>query len=153
MRKCPVDDFTLRPVTYEGVTIDVCTHCAGVWLDAGELDSIEETQASDFRGVPTTALDSVRASEGMAKARSETPRNCVKCNAGLDQREYAFASQVMIDQCPNGHGMWLDKDELARLEMFFEDQEDLDKILTSLEAEDRAAGGLLARLAAFLKGQ
>jgi len=152
MRNCPVDDFTLRPVTYEGVTIDVCPHCAGVWLDAGELETIQDAQASDFRGVPTGALDSVSAAQGMAHARSENPRSCVVCNAGLEKREYGFASQVMIDECPNGHGMWLDKDELARLEMFYEDQEDLDKILAALKDEDKAAGGLLARLGAFLRG-
>lgn len=152
MRKCPVDDFTLREVSYEGVKIDSCPHCSGVWLDAGELESIQDAQDSDFRGVPTGALDSVRAAEGMSRARSETPRSCVVCNAGLEQKEYAFASQVMIDQCPNGHGMWLDKDELARLEMFYEDQEDLDKILAALKDEDKAAGGLLARLSNFLKG-
>lgn len=152
MRNCPVDDFTLKPVTYEGVTIDTCPHCAGVWLDAGELESIQTAQASDFRDVPTGAMDSVSAAQGMAKAKQETPRNCVVCHSGLEQKEYAFASQVMIDQCPKGHGMWLDKDELARLEMFFEDQEDLDKILASLEDEDKAAGGLFAKLAVFLKG-
>lgn len=151
MRNCPVDDFTLRPVTYEEVTIDTCPHCSGVWLDAGELESIQSAQASDFRDVPTSTLDTVSAAEGMAKARSETPRGCVVCKAGLEQKEYAFASQVMIDQCPNGHGMWLDKDELARLEMFYEDQEDLDKILASLDEKDKAAGGLFAKIAAFMK--
>jgi len=108
MRKCPVDDFTLAQETYEGVTIDVCPHCSGVWLDSGELENIQDTQASDFRDVPTSAMDTVRAAENMARARSETPRNCVVCNAGLEQKEYGFASQVIIDECPNGHGMWLD---------------------------------------------
>ncbi len=152
MRNCPVDDFTLRPVTYEDVTIDTCPHCSGVWLDAGELESIQSAQTSDFRDVPSGgAMDSVSAAEDMAKARSESPRGCVVCNAGLEKKEYAFTSQVMIDQCPNGHGMWLDKDELARLEMFYEDQEDLDKILASMEEEDKAAGGLFAKLSAFLR--
>ena len=151
MRKCPVDDFTLAQETYEGVTIDVCPHCAGVWLDSGELESIQSTQASDFRDVPAGAMDTVRAAEDMARARTEAPRNCVSCNSGLEQKEYAFASQVMIDQCPNGHGIWLDKNELSRLEIFYEDQEDLDKILASLEQEDKAASGFFAKLAAYLK--
>ncbi len=152
MRKCPVDDFTLAQESYEGVTIDVCPHCSGVWLDSGELESIQSAQASDFRDVPTGSMDAVRAAENMAKARSETPRNCVVCNAGLEQKEYAFASQVMIDQCPNGHGIWLDKDELARLEMFFEDQEDLDKILASLEGEGKGLAGFMTKLWGRLRG-
>ena len=153
MRKCPVDDFTLRPVTYEGVTIDTCPNCAGVWLDAGELEAVQAAQDSDFRDVPTGgAMDTVRAAEAMAKAKTEAPRGCVVCHAGLSQKEYGFASQVLIDECPNGHGMWLDKDELARLEMFYEDQETFDKILESMAEEDRKAGSLLSRLFGALRG-
>lgn len=152
MRKCPVDDFTLKQETYEGVVIDVCPHCSGVWLDAGELEAVQSVQASDFRDVPTGgAMDKVRAAESMARSAEEIPRGCVVCNAGLEQKEYAFASQVMIDQCPNGHGMWLDKNELARLEMFFEDQQDLDKILASLEDEGNGLDGFFAKLWARLR--
>jgi len=153
MRKCPIDDFSLKQETYEGVTIDTCPHCKGVWLDAGELEAIQEAQDSDFRDVPTSgALDSVRAAEGMAEAKSEGPRNCVVCNSGLVQKEYAFASQVMIDNCPKGHGMWLDRDELARLEMFYEDEETLDKIMEVVEAEDKGLGGFLTKLWGKLRG-
>ena len=156
MRKCPVDDFTLKQETYEGETIDACPHCGGVWLDAGELEAVQAAQDSDFRDVPTGgAMETVRAAEGMARAAEETPRNCVVCNTGLVQKEYAFASQVMIDNCPKGHGMWLDKGKLARMEMFFEDEQDLDKILASLEAKDSnqgGLGGLLSRLWSGMRG-
>ena len=157
MRNCPVDDFTLRQETYEGVTIDVCPHCGGVWLDAGELEAVQNAQASDFRDVPTSgAMDSVRAAEAMGRVAEETPRSCVVCNSGLVQKEYAFASQVMVDNCPKGHGMWLDKNELARLEMFFEDEQDLDKILASLEGSDanggKGLGGLMIKLWGKLRG-
>ncbi len=149
MRKCPVDDFTLAQESYEGVAVDVCPHCGGVWLDAGELEVVQNAQASDFRDVPTlTDVESVKAAEAMGRAAEETPRNCVVCNSGLEQKEYAYASQVMIDQCPKGHGIWLDKNELARLEMFFEDEEDLDKILASLEDKEdgKGIGGFMVKL-------
>lgn len=38
--KCPKCDGTLHETDYEGVTIDVCDKCSGVWLDAGELAHI-----------------------------------------------------------------------------------------------------------------
>lgn len=153
MRKCPVDDFTLTQEKYEGVTIDVCPHCSGVWLDAGELEAIEAAQTIDFRDVPTGgAMDAVRAAEGMAAAKSEAPRNCVVCNSGLEQKEYAFASQVIIDQCPKGHGMWLDKNELARLEMFYEDEETLDKIIASIEDDGKGLGGFFTKLWGRMRG-
>lgn len=146
MRKCPADDFTLKTETYEGVQIDVCPHCNGVWLDDGELEKIQDTQDSDFRDLPTTALDSVNAAAGMAKAAREGARGCVVCDTAMEKREYAFTSQVMIDQCPKGHGMWLDRGELARLEKFYEDETDISDFLESLEIDDRRAGGFFTRL-------
>ena len=39
--KCPVcPDSTLAIATREGVEIDHCPQCRGVWLDRGELDKI-----------------------------------------------------------------------------------------------------------------
>lgn len=35
--KCPKCEGSLYEATYEGIAIDVCNKCTGVWLDAGEL--------------------------------------------------------------------------------------------------------------------
>jgi Zn-finger nucleic acid-binding protein len=40
--KCPVCDVTLSISSREGVEIDFCPQCRGVWLDRGELDKIIE---------------------------------------------------------------------------------------------------------------
>jgi len=37
---CPVCQGTMREVLHQGVTIDTCTKCRGVWLDRGELEKI-----------------------------------------------------------------------------------------------------------------
>lgn len=38
---CPVcDNVRMREVDREGVTIDICPQCKGVWLDRGELDKL-----------------------------------------------------------------------------------------------------------------
>lgn len=149
MRKCPVDDFTLGSENYEGVTIDRCPHCQGVWLDKGELKAIQDNQDDDFRDVSRSVLSSATASVGMAQAETEKSRTCVSCDAKLIKREYNFASQIIIDNCPNGHGMWLDKTELSRLQTFFEDQQDFANIAeTEILRELRAEGikGFFARL-------
>lgn len=42
--KCPVCRTTeLHLTNRQGVEIDVCTSCRGVWLDRGELDKIIES--------------------------------------------------------------------------------------------------------------
>lgn len=38
--KCPVDGAELKVSDREGVEIDYCPKCRGVWLDRGELDKI-----------------------------------------------------------------------------------------------------------------
>lgn len=40
--KCPVDGTELLMAERQGVEIDYCPQCRGVWLDRGELDKIIE---------------------------------------------------------------------------------------------------------------
>jgi Zn-finger nucleic acid-binding protein len=43
---CPVDGVTLEMSERQGVEIDYCPTCRGVWLDRGELDKIVERSES-----------------------------------------------------------------------------------------------------------
>lgn len=43
--KCPVCDVALSISSREGVEIDFCPQCRGVWLDRGELDKVIERAA------------------------------------------------------------------------------------------------------------
>ena len=38
--KCPIDEAELVMTERQGVEIDYCPKCRGVWLDRGELDKI-----------------------------------------------------------------------------------------------------------------
>lgn len=44
--KCPACNVELKMADRQGVEIDYCPQCRGVWLDRGELDKIIERQAS-----------------------------------------------------------------------------------------------------------
>jgi Zn-finger nucleic acid-binding protein len=46
--KCPIDDSPLSVSSREGVEIDFCPQCRGVWLDRGELDKIIDRAATTF---------------------------------------------------------------------------------------------------------
>jgi uncharacterized protein len=37
---CPIDGVPLMEMNKNGVTIDVCPECKGVWLDRGELEKL-----------------------------------------------------------------------------------------------------------------
>ena len=44
--KCPVDQTELLMSDRQGIEIDYCPKCRGVWLDRGELDKIIERTAA-----------------------------------------------------------------------------------------------------------
>ncbi|HEX2908741.1 MAG TPA: zf-TFIIB domain-containing protein [Phototrophicaceae bacterium] len=50
---CPVCQVELKMSERQGVEIDYCPQCRGVWLDRGELDKILERSAAVTR--PTTS--------------------------------------------------------------------------------------------------
>ena len=43
--KCPNDDTTLAMSDRQGIEIDYCPTCRGVWLDRGELDKLIERES------------------------------------------------------------------------------------------------------------
>jgi Zn-finger nucleic acid-binding protein len=46
--KCPVCNLDLVMTERQGVEIDYCQKCHGVWLDRGELDKIIERSTSEM---------------------------------------------------------------------------------------------------------
>lgn len=44
--KCPIDGTDLAMSDRQGIEIDYCPKCRGVWLDRGELDKIIERSAA-----------------------------------------------------------------------------------------------------------
>jgi uncharacterized protein len=45
--KCPACDIDLPMTERQGIEIDYCPQCRGVWLDRGELDKIIERLTAD----------------------------------------------------------------------------------------------------------
>lgn len=46
---CPIDNTPLAITERQGVEIDYCPQCRGIWLDRGELDKIIEKAESPVR--------------------------------------------------------------------------------------------------------
>lgn len=121
--KCPRDAANLEAKKYEAnIEIDACGKCGGVWLDAGELERIQETVERDYKKAARKDL----ASEAIeaAKQAQRDAISCPKCSGAMTARRYGMGSAVMIDVCDAGCGIWLDKGELEALEKFFEDSRD-----------------------------
>ncbi len=48
--RCPKDGSELVETEFRGVKVDVCPTCGGMWLDAGELDDLAQTESGGFLG-------------------------------------------------------------------------------------------------------
>lgn len=65
--KCPIcADAKLTMAERNGIEIDYCADCRGVWLDRGELDKLIERAGS--RPEQTTARDAERHSPRRKKS-------------------------------------------------------------------------------------
>jgi hypothetical protein len=51
---CPRDGNELDERVFEGVRVDVCRACHGLWLDAGELDQLVHLPAAALQRVLET---------------------------------------------------------------------------------------------------
>ena len=64
----PVDGSELVMTDRQGVEIDYCPKCRGVWLDRGELDKIIE------RTAPPSAQRPAQSDRGVATSSGYEPR-------------------------------------------------------------------------------
>ncbi len=66
--KCPACETDLAMAERQGIEIDYCPKCRGVWLDRGELDKIIERSTAEIRPpdspVPSGGYDKPRKHGG-----------------------------------------------------------------------------------------
>ncbi len=46
--ECPRCDGGLKVNTFEGIEVDVCDKCGGLWLDAGELEQLTKKDSGGW---------------------------------------------------------------------------------------------------------
>ena len=94
--KCPVcRNQYLDEIVVDGVAVDQCQQCRGVWYDKGEYEQLVSVGIRDLKA-PTHATVSMRC--------------CPRDGEKLKQMTYP-QTLVQIDMCPTCHGFWLDKKE------------------------------------------
>ena len=66
--KCPKDGYDLTSSEYHGVQIEMCPHCGGMWLDAGELEAVAH---EDHPGLLTRVLSDALSTFRLSPRRRE----------------------------------------------------------------------------------
>ena len=115
MRVCPKCDVPLFVLHFKDLEVDVCNHCRGLWLDAGELEALLQQTGAHA----TDPLLKFQKQSG--KQPKGRPHLCPRCDAALHeiQVEHPGSPTLTLDKCPRGHGLWFDADELQQLLTMF----------------------------------
>lgn len=102
--KCPVcNDKNLTNRNFEGVPVDVCENCGGLWLNKGELNKIAHPIQGDIEF----------CSHESSGRKSLTNLLCPRCeNEKLQKAKFIEFTDITLNYCPECNGIWLDKDEL-----------------------------------------
>lgn len=104
---CPVCELPMIVVERQGIEIDYCISCHGLWFDSGELRLLAETLG--------LRLDSSALGVSAALDRGEAVRRCPRCHGSMDKVELGQTRRIVIDRCPQSHGYWFDAQELGAL--------------------------------------
>jgi len=106
---CPKCGKPMRPATLGAITIDRCTGCSGLWLDALEKDRLIESHLAAQADVPPR--DPARAAAAAAKTRILCPRDRSTMIHMVDARQ----PHVGFESCTVCGGIFLDAGELTDL--------------------------------------
>jgi Zn-finger nucleic acid-binding protein len=110
--KCPNDQTDLVQARRDGIDVETCPKCDGMWLSGQELNQLEDEAfhlGDDEKG---TLVASPRA----------TTRTCPQCSKPMKAFDYRFYD-LELDFCEDGHGYWLDAGEDKRvLDLMKEEQ-------------------------------
>jgi uncharacterized protein len=111
--KCERCDDAMQTVFYEGVAIQLCMGCKGIFLSEKKLAMIEASREIE---IPEDTPHSRR--------KYEVLRNCPKCESQMKKVKHGKIRKTMIDYCTDCTGIWLDKGELASIQFSYEIAQD-----------------------------
>jgi Zn-finger nucleic acid-binding protein len=117
--KCPRCSKPLATTPYEGITVDECAGCKGVWVDDGELRAILDLRDKTFTSQEIGAVKGISQNAFGALKEEKGKVGCPKCSAAMTQVNYAGSTGIVLDRCAS-HGLWFDASELEHVQICVE---------------------------------
>ena len=108
---CPRCDKALFVLEFRGIEVDLCHHCRGLWLDAWEFELLLARTGDDPHTSP------LKFEPQKSKPSKGEKMLCPRCDRRLEEIPVRGQGDetVMLDRCPQGHGVWFDDHELQEL--------------------------------------
>ena len=144
---CPACGNSLNLYSISGMEFEGCPKCKGLWLIKDELRKLKNTVENGSLHWLNDEIDDMEKTSAVA-----TNRPCVKCNTTKMVSVLFGHSSVVMDWCPQCHGMWLDGGEFVAIsdylihESMHAHTKDVEKRLVE-DAKRIVTGGTESRIA------
>lgn len=122
--KCPQCKSGLEAISYEGIHIETCPACHGEWLDGGELGHINRAREARFDPEERRAVAAAVKIKGVKLSDVDRDLACPKCGGQTDAVNFGGNSGIIIDRCTKCGGIWLDAEELEKIQILVEGWQD-----------------------------
>lgn len=109
-RTCPDCNIALDARDFQGITIDACPKCAGIFFDDGEVAAIKAKGLDAMDELEKAVVPQVTTEAAQGKFR-----RCSNCGSAMDKFRYMYHSDVVLDQCERCGGIWVQDGELGRM--------------------------------------
>jgi Zn-finger nucleic acid-binding protein len=107
---CPVCNKDMIVVEYNKIELDYCNDCHGVWFDSTELELLLQSMGLGSQNL--LLEDILKLPEAMTQ---EKKRKCPICGQKMKKATIGEYPGVLVDICPQEHGLWFDGGEMAQL--------------------------------------
>lgn len=112
---CPKCRADLIVALTQGVEVDCCTQCKGVWVDHIEEKQILQMKPDVFTIDELKRLRKLYRSLGKTDPVRYVP--CPVCQQLMHRKNWGSHSGVLVDSCAD-HGTWYDEHELDKVREF-----------------------------------
>lgn len=103
---CPKCNAPMGRAVHNGIEIDRCSGCKGLWFDAGELGSLSLMEDAEMLDLGSSAVGS--------EFDSLHDVACPRCiGATLKPMRAKDHEHVLVDACPQCQGVFLDAGEFT----------------------------------------
>lgn len=122
--RCPHCQADLRIESYEGVEIETCDGCGGEWIDYDELRKIVRLREVKFTPEEQRAISAASSIAPDVLKTLDRDLPCPKCGGTTDALNYGGDTGIVVDRCTQCHGIWLDREELEKVQAVIEGWDD-----------------------------
>jgi Zn-finger nucleic acid-binding protein len=103
---CVKCNSILDKATFQGLEVDLCPKCGGLWLDRGEITRTAKLPPAELARLRSL----LTGSGGPPPVPTENKAPCPACPGSLSE---VVLGTVHVDYCGKCHGLFLDRGELA----------------------------------------